>query len=232
VGCSPPNIGSGPFATANNDTVYDADIPNVGPAQVDIMVAAMACGLTNVGTINMGDFYNDWMNDPYPAAYNIGHSLDHSANDTCPTGADVAHFPQWYKTMLDNRVWRASMFARLLAGLKSTPEGSGNMLDNTLILWTSEFSYGGQHSSANLPVMLAGKAGGMLKTGQHINYATTDAATGAYVTSATTNNLFTTCLNCCGYPDTSFGATWGDFHNYYPGTLVCKSVNGPLPGLT
>src|SRR5262249_49443468 len=120
VGCTRPTV-TGPFAEHGSDTVYGAIIPNVGPAQVDIMIAAMQCGLTNVGTINMGDFYNDWMNDPYPAAYNIGHSLDHSANDTCPTGTDHAHFDDWYRTLLDNRVWRSQMFARLLSGLKNIP---------------------------------------------------------------------------------------------------------------
>ncbi len=166
VGCTKPNIGTGPFATANDDTVYDAYLPNVGPAQVDIMIAAFQCGLTNVGTINLGDFYNDWMMDPYPAAYNIGHSLDHSANDTAPTryGRRPTSAP-WYKTMLDNRVWRATMFTRLIAGLKACPEGAGTMLDNSLVLWTSEFSYGGQHSSANLPLMLAGKAGELSEDG-------------------------------------------------------------------
>lgn len=230
VGCMKPMI-NGPFGE-HGDTVYGAIIPSVGPAHVDIMIAAMQCGLTNVGTINMGDFYNDWMNDPYPAAYNIGHSLDHSANDTCPTGSDAAHFDDWYRTMLDNRVWRTQMFARLLAGLKSVPEGAGNMLDNSLILWTSEFSYGGVHSSANLPVVLAGKAGGAIRTGRHINYASTDPMTGQYVTSATLSNLFTSCLNACGYADTSFGGTFGDHYSYYPRTLVCREVSGGLPMLT
>ncbi|MFO0726302.1 MAG: DUF1552 domain-containing protein [Myxococcota bacterium] len=231
VGCMKPTI-TGPFASPGSDTDYGSIIPNVGPAQVDIMVAALQCGLTNVATLNIGDFYNDWMHDPYPAAYNIGHSLHHSANDTCPTGSDRAHFDDWYQTILDNRQWRSSMFARLLAGLKNMPEGSGNMLDNSLVLWTSEFSYGGQHSSANLPLMLAGKAGGYLRTGQHINYATIDQATGKYVTSATLNNVFTTCLNACGFPDTSFGATFGDHYSYYPRIVVCRSVDGGLPMVT
>jgi hypothetical protein len=231
VGCTKPNIGTGPFATANDDTVYDAYIPNVGPAQVDILIAAFQCGLTNVGTLNIGDFYNDWMMDPYPAAYNIGHSLDHSANDTAPKGTDAAHFSDWYKTMLDNRVWRASMFKRLIAGLKNVPEGAGTMLDNSLVLWTSEFSYGGQHSSANLPIMLAGKAGGFLKTGQHIEYGTIDGPTGLFVTSATNNNLYTTCLQAFGYSDNSFGPHFDDHHSYYPNIVVTKSVDGPLPGI-
>ena len=53
----------------------------------------------------------------------------------------------------------------------SHPEGSGTMLDNSLILWASEFSYGGKHSVMNLPVALAGRAGGMLNAGRFVRTA-------------------------------------------------------------
>jgi hypothetical protein len=236
--CTKPAIGGGPFGDSYGQGA--GAVQSSGPAQVDILIAALACGLTNVGTLNIGDFYNDWMNDPYPASFNIGHSLDHSADDTAPGNSDAVHFNDWYKTMLDNRQWRASMFARLLKGLKAMPEGNGSMLDNSLVLWTSEFSYGGQHSSADLPVMLAGKAGGALKTGRHIQYAKqvtqggyagNPDSTGNWLTSATLNNLFTTCLQACGYSDSSFGATFNDFYSPWDNTLITRSVNGPLPGL-
>jgi hypothetical protein len=231
VGCTKPTL-TGPFSNVSyGDTVYNAKIQNVGPAQVDILVAAMACGLTNVGTLNIGDFYNDWMMPTYPAGYNIGHSLHHSANDVCPGGTDAANFSKWYKTILDNRQWRASMFARLLNGLKAIPEGNGTLLDNSLVLWTSEFTYGGQHGVSDLPLVLAGKAGGLLQTGRHVRFARKDAATGDYQTSATLNNLYTSCLRLCGYSDTSFGASFTDYKTYYPGNVVTRAVSGPLPGV-
>jgi hypothetical protein len=225
--CTKPTVPAGPY------NGYGADTPKIGPLQVDIMVAAMRCGLSNVGTINIGDFYNDWMMPPYPAAFNIGHSLDHSANDVGPMGPDAVHFNDWYKTIVENRQWRAQMFQRLLAGLKQTPEGGGTMLDNSLILWTSEFSYGGIHSVANLPIVLAGKAGGQLRTNRRVDFNGTVASgngAGLRTTSATLGNLFTSILNLFGYPDTSFGDTWPDYQVYngnrpYVGT---KFVTGPL----
>ena len=225
AGCTVPTIGG---------TGSYPDIPQIGPAQVDILIAAFRCGLTNVGTLNIGDFYNTWMNDPYPAAYNIGHSLDHSANDVGPKGNDVAHFSDWYKTILDNRQWRASMFARLLDGLKSSPEGAGNMLDNSLILWTSEFRYGGVHGCSNLPLALAGKAGGQLKTNRYLNYST-KSSDGYYQTSATLSNLHASCLNMFGFPDTTYGVTtFPDRKASYPAPpahVVTRYVPGPLSGL-
>lgn len=223
VACTKPGV-AGTYTT----------IPQIGPVHADILSAAMACGLTNVGTLNIGDFYNDWMNDPYPAAYNIGHSLDHSANDVGPGGTDTPHFNDWYKTILDNRQWRAGVFARLLKNLKAIPEGNGTMLDNSLLLWTSEFSYGGVHSVANLPVLLAGKAGGALKTGRYLDFAGRDSQFGLYQTAATTGNVYTSLLNLCGFPDTSFGQSWPDYsvYNYGHPYIGTKNVLGPTAGLT
>ena len=65
------------------------------------------------------------------------------------------------------------------------------MLDNTLILCASEFSCGADHSVADLPILLAGKAGGRLRTGREVNFNTKATAdpllfddakiTGAYI---------------------------------------------------
>jgi Protein of unknown function (DUF1552) len=204
--CSKPVItGQDPKAD-----VYSTNIEKSGPAQVDILIAALRCGLTNVATLEIGDFYAKFLNPTYPAAYDIGHSLDHSANDVGKKGTDAAHFAQWYDTILKNRQWRMGLTARFLAGLAATPEDGGTMLDNTLFFSTSEFSYGGVHSVVDMPVLLAGKAGGLLRTGRHLNFnlkAAADPATLTYQSKTSLQNLYTNFLNMFGYPDTSFGGT-------------------------
>ena len=188
---------------------YSAPIDKTGPVMVDIMVAAMRCGLTNVGAFEIGDFYAHFLNPTFPAAYDIGHSLHHSARDVGKTGPDGAKWQDWYDTMLKNRQWRMGLLAQLLDGLAATPEGTGTMLDNTLLLNTSEFSTGADHSVANLPILLAGKAGGQLKTGRHLNYnlkAAADPSTSAYQTETSLHNLFTSVLNLFGFDDTHFGS--------------------------
>ncbi len=222
--CAKPDIStSGTTATTG---YYNVNIAKTAPVMVDIMIAAFRCGLTNVATLNIGDFHATWLNPTFPAAYDIGHSLHHSANSTGKTGADGAKWQQWYDTMLINRRWRMSLLARFMDGLKATPEGaSGTMLDNSIILETSEFSLGADHSSTDLPILLAGKAGGRLRTGRFVNYNTKQVAgattfTSAYATKASTHNLFTSILNLFDYPDTNFGSV-GDAY-----------VTGPLSGLT
>jgi len=72
---------------------------------------------------------------------------------------------------LVNRLHMRQM-AYLLGRLKSVREGTGSLLDRCLIAYGSSLSDGSQHSNSNLPMLLAGNAGGTIKTGQHIRYAT------------------------------------------------------------
>ena len=47
-------------------------------------------------------------------------------------------------------------------------EGEGNVLDHSIILFGSGLRDGNSHSPRNLPLVIAGRAGGRLQTGQHL----------------------------------------------------------------
>jgi hypothetical protein len=49
-----------------------------------------------------------------------------------------------------------------LGKLKDTPEGAGNLLDNSAILASSDVSEGQPHSINDYPIVVAGRAGGAL----------------------------------------------------------------------
>jgi hypothetical protein len=51
--------------------------------------------------------------------------------------------------------------------LRDTPEGAGNVLDNTLIVGTSELATAGHHNYNGHPYLLLGRAGGRIKAGLH-----------------------------------------------------------------
>ncbi len=59
-------------------------------------------------------------------------------------------------------------FAYFLDRLQSTPDGSGTLLDSVLALYGCGISDGNQHLHTNLPIVLAGGAGGRLRGGRHI----------------------------------------------------------------
>jgi hypothetical protein len=54
--------------------------------------------------------------------------------------------------------------------LKQTPDGDGNLLDHSLILYGSTLSDGNEHNHDPLPIVLVGGASGQLKGGRHLQY--------------------------------------------------------------
>lgn len=95
--------------------------------------------------------------------------------------------------------WHAEQFAYLLGKLQAVPEGEGTLLDNSMILFGSSISDGNRHSPDNLPLVLAGNAGGAITTGQHV----------ARPKNTPLCNLYTTMLQAAGAPVDSFGDSNG-----------------------
>jgi len=91
--------------------------------------------------------------------------------------------------------WHVAQYAYLLERLKSLPEGNSNLLDNSMILFAGGMKDGNAHSPYNLPVILAGKGGGTLRTGRHlISPEKTPLC-----------NLYTAILDKLGHPVERFG---------------------------
>jgi len=59
-------------------------------------------------------------------------------------------------------------FAHFLQRLRSTKEGNGTLLDNSMILYGSAISDGNRHQHHDLPIILAGRGGGTIDTGRHV----------------------------------------------------------------
>ena len=71
--------------------------------------------------------------------------------------------------------------AYLLEKLKSIPEGDGTLLDHCMIVYGSGISDGNAHTHDDLPILLAGKGNGTIKTGRHIRYPKETPLTNLYV---------------------------------------------------
>src|SRR4051794_26342556 len=67
--------------------------------------------------------------------------------------------------------WHVAQYAYMLGRMKQIKEPDGSsLLDNSMVLFGSSIRDGDQHNPHNLPLILAGKAGGTLATGRHIKY--------------------------------------------------------------
>jgi len=99
--------------------------------------------------------------------------------------------------------WHVQQFAYLLDRMRSIPEGDGTtLLDNSMVLFGSSISDGNSHNPNNLPLLLAGNAGGRLKTGYHI----------ASEKNTPLCNLYVTMLNAMGVPVDGFGDSTRALH--------------------
>jgi hypothetical protein len=72
-------------------------------------------------------------------------------------------------------------FAYFLQKLKSIKEGDGTLLDNCMIVYGSAISDGNDHLHHDLPVILAGKGGGTLATGRHLEFPKFTPMTNLYL---------------------------------------------------
>ena len=66
--------------------------------------------------------------------------------------------------------YQVQQFSSFLEKLRTTPDGEGTLLDNSLLLYGGGLSNGNEHSHINLPLVLAGGAAGRLEGGRHLEY--------------------------------------------------------------
>jgi hypothetical protein len=95
--------------------------------------------------------------------------------------------------------FHVQQFAYLVSKLKAIPEGSGTLLDNCMVAYGSGNSDGNRHSHDNVPLLLAGKGGGTIKTGRHVRYPR----------ETPLNNLWLAMLERMGAPMAKLGDSTG-----------------------
>ncbi len=66
--------------------------------------------------------------------------------------------------------FNVTQLAYFLERMKSVKEGNGTLLDHSMIVYGSGISDGDRHSHLDLPILVAGKANGLITPGRHIRY--------------------------------------------------------------
>jgi len=76
--------------------------------------------------------------------------------------------PQAIEAHAKVNTYHLTLFAKFVERLRSTPDGDGSLLDQSLILYGSGMGNGNVHSADLLPTLLVGGAAGSVKGGRHI----------------------------------------------------------------
>ncbi len=162
---APRDFRSLPPGLANNELNIETYVPDMLDAMVTLVGAALKCGLTRVGSVQLGygggKWKWAWRN------ININHHDDiahHDHTDDLGTTADQIATSSRIRTI--NQFY-ADLVRRLAVDLASTPEGSGTLLDNTLIVWSNEMGRG-DHQLTDIPVALIGLVGNGIKAGGRV----------------------------------------------------------------
>ncbi|MCI0462891.1 MAG: DUF1552 domain-containing protein [Gemmataceae bacterium] len=95
--------------------------------------------------------------------------------------------------------YHVEQLAYFLGKLRSIREGEGTLLDNCMIAYGSAIADGNRHTHHDLPIVVAGKGGGTLRTGRHIRFRR----------ETPLNNLWLAMLDRFGAPTDRLGDSTG-----------------------
>jgi hypothetical protein len=133
------------------------NFPKISRLQLDLMTLALSCDMTRVTSLlwdgAAGEIRYTWL-----GINNGHHTISHD------TGATARG------QMTQMHAWHSGEVAYLLDKLAAINEGGSTLLDNTLIVWGNELADGAAHSQQPIPVLVAGRAAGQVKTGRYIDY--------------------------------------------------------------
>jgi Protein of unknown function (DUF1552) len=122
----------------------------------DLQVLAFATEVTRVSSFKMGRdvsarvYPESGVTTPFHAS---SHHGDKSKN--------IEDFAKLNK-------YHVGTVAYFLEKLRNTPDGEGNLLDNSVVLYGSPMADGNRHSHKRLPLFLAGHGGGQIKGNLHL----------------------------------------------------------------
>jgi len=178
--CESPSSPESVTASSNDN------FPTVAQQQIDLAVQALACGTTNVCTVQLSHTVSPtvftWLGEA-----DGHHSLSH-CDDSNTAGVN---------SFINCERWFAEQFAYLLDQMVATedPTTGGSMLDSTLVLWAKELGDGRAHTCTDVPWVIAGSADGFFSTGRYVNLG-----------GATQDGVLTSITNAFGLELESFGA--------------------------
>ena len=152
----------------------------------DLQAIAFQADLTRVSTMMLGregsvrTYPEIGVPDPHhPLTHHRGH-------------------PDFIEKVTKINCYHVQLFAGFIERLKATPDGDGSLLDHSAIVYGGALSDGNAHSNTDLPLLVAGHAGG-LKGGQYV----------ASELGTPVSNLFVRLMNAAGLETEKFADSTG-----------------------
>lgn len=161
---------------------------------LDMIATAFQSDTTRVCTFMFGNAVS-------AISFRFLEGITSGHHDVSHHGNDEEKLRQYYVITR----WHVEQYAYLLGKLQGMREGDSTVLDNSMILFGSALSDGNSHNPHKMPLVLAGRAGGRIHTGQHLVCGEDTAAA----------NLYVSMLDAFGSPVERFADSTG----HLPGLL-------------
>lgn len=221
---------AGTGASGSKSGSFNFNIPSANDESMKLSFTKGGDMMLNLITLSAICDYNRVMGMVYPGyvIFNwdgISHQYDHHGISHRDGTLDVDNqcVPGVMKMIEEIDNWYIGKYAKLCSMLKSVPEGDANILHNSATMFLNELSDGDAHNLNDLPIVIAGSAGGKLKQGMAVNVEgkaigagkSESGCTDAQNTSGNTrtnggnvpiNKLYCTLMNAFGMTDN--GQPW------------------------
>lgn len=167
----------------------------------DVIVAALLCGTCRVVTVGAcahgGSLFSPYVGD--------WHELVHTASQGDPSSSEVQASRNQIAVAYQGFFEKS--FLDLVTKLDVDNGMGGTLLDDTLVQWSHESGHS-THDGWSAPLITAGSAGGVLKTGSFIDYRNlavgNDDARGGYRPGLMWNQYLGTALQAMGLPRSEY----------------------------
>jgi len=153
----------------------------------DLMVLAFQTDTTRISTFM---FANEGSNRSYKS---IGVSDGHH---------EMSHHqrnPEKLEALRKINTFHTTQLAYILNKMNSVREGDKTLLENSMVLYGAGICDGDRHNHDDLPLLLAGKAGGKISSGKHLKFTN----------GTPMSNLFLSMADKLGVPQENIGDSTG-----------------------
>ncbi len=135
------------------------DITEKVQLMMDIMALAFWSDATRVSTFMFGNSVSGRNFSFLEGVNGSHHGVSHHKDD-----------PRLMSQYERISHWHIEQYSYFLQRLASIKEGESSLLDNSMIMFGSGLRDGNRHSPHNLPIVIAGRGGGALHTGQFLTF--------------------------------------------------------------
>lgn len=171
----------------------------VSKLQMELVAFAFSCNATRVATLQVGDGTDATRYTINGQLLERFHWISHRIMSDGSSGTAIAGAVDQHAAI--DRL-RMETFKHMLDRWANYSTANGPLLDNAFAMWTSHVAVGPSHSFSNVPIIIAGSAGGYLKQGEFVN-------AGTNVGNNLLHNTLLTAVGCTnnGGPFENFGGT-------------------------